>query len=143
LRRRFAGAQPLKVKSRMKTEETEQQKEAREAVERVAREKEIFAACQAQYGDCGRFRLKDKTFVVVRGCRDVERVRFMTELSSKQTEKLGPATPHKTFALTLTAHPAEEAEKLSFLSKYPFMAERICEKGLELSEGQAEDLGNG
>jgi hypothetical protein len=118
----------------MKTQETEQQREAREAAEREAREKQIFADCQAQYGDCGRFRLKDKTFVVVRGCKDMERVRFMTELSSKQTEKLGPATPHKTFA--------DEAGKLSFLGKYPFMSERICEKAVELSEGQAEDLGN-
>jgi hypothetical protein len=126
----------------MKTQETEQQREAREAAEREAREKQIFADCQAQYGDCGRFRLKDKTFVVVRGCKDMERVRFMTELSSKQTEKLGPATPHKTFALTVTVHPADEAGKLSFLGKYPFMSERICEKAVELSEGQAEDLGN-
>jgi hypothetical protein len=119
----------------MKTEETD--------TERESREKQIFADCTAQHGDCGRFRLRDKTFVVVRACKDVERIRFMTELSSKQTEKLGPAGPHKTFALTLIAHPQDEASKLALLNKYPFFAETVCTKGIELSEGQAEDLGNG
>jgi hypothetical protein len=115
---------------------------AEETAKREASEKEIFAACQAQYGDCNRWRLKDGSFIVVRGCKDVERVRFMTELSSKQTERLGPATPHKTFAMTVIVHPAEESAKLALLAKYPFFAETACTKSIELSEGQAEDLGN-
>lgn len=135
------GSAPESEKA-MKTEETEKDREIREQAERVAREKGIFAECQAKYGDCGKFRLKNGTFVVVRGCKDVERVRFMTELSSKQTEKLGPAGPHKTFALSMLIHPADEAEKLALLGRYPFLAETVCTKAIELSEGQAEDLGN-
>jgi len=127
----------------MAKEENAQERDIRESTEREAAEKKVFADCQAQYGDCGRYRLKDKTFVVVRACKDVERIRFMTELSSKQTEKLGPAGPHKTFALTVMAHPSDDAAKLSILGKYPFFAETVCTKAIELSEGQAEDLGNG
>lgn len=126
----------------MAKQESDQERTVREAAERETKEREIFAACQAQYGDCGKYRLKDGTFVVVRGCTEVERVRYTSELSAKKTEKLGPAGPNKTFAQSAIVHPADPQAKLALLNKYPFFNETVCNKAVELSEGQAEDLGN-
>lgn len=114
-----------------------------EAADLSDSESAILVKCRAANPRCIAVRcVSDGTFIVMRGVDPAERTRY------SQATKLpkGFKAPDQTvandqMARSLILHPVGN-EKTSLLDRLPFLAESITDKGILVSGGEIEELGN-
>lgn len=105
-------------------------------------EVETAERLKAKHGDLKLRRMKDGTFVAIRGADAMERTRFVTGVSNKEAERRGVAAPNSELAKSVIVCPETPALVNALLSKYPFLTETVCADAIDISEGGAIDLGN-
>lgn len=106
-------------------------------------ERAALAEARSTYGDVAAMRARDGRFFIIRKCTQIERVRFIGELTpEKKGASADISTPNKTFAFSVLVFPKAPEEKTDLLNSYPFLCEKIADRAIELSEGEAVELGN-
>lgn len=99
---------------------------------------------EATHQDVAPMRTRDGRFFVIRKCSQVERVRFIGDVTPDRKNAVADvAGPNKTYALSVMVYPESQEEKGEILKDYPFLCEKIVDRSIELSEGEVVELGNG
>jgi hypothetical protein len=102
-------------------------------------ETEILSKLRDQYGDIAAFKTKDGRLAAIRGCTPMERTRLLSELAD--TKKPDMAGAHKTFARSVMVWPELQEDRDAILGSYPFLCEKYTNRSIELSEGEAVEVG--